>query len=167
MAKAGLITRHADSDDGRATRLYLTDAGHAALKHARVLLRELNGKLVTGFPTTNSMSSRAGCMRCRSGFRRSAERHLPASSPALTGTHRHSSKAIPIRIFDSIFMPPRRHYLRARRPLPATLSGYALLQNCLPGGNRIAYIAIHLDTFVACPGKSSRPVDIADTPDNQ
>ena len=27
----------------------LTDAGHAALKHARVLLRELNGKLCDGF----------------------------------------------------------------------------------------------------------------------
>jgi DNA-binding MarR family transcriptional regulator len=49
MAKAGLITRHADSDDGRATRLYLTDDGHAALKRARVLLRELNGKLCDGF----------------------------------------------------------------------------------------------------------------------
>ncbi|MBN3824653.1 MarR family transcriptional regulator [Burkholderia sp. Ac-20384] len=49
MAKAGLITRHADSDDGRATRLYLTDEGHAALKRARVLLRELNGKLCDGF----------------------------------------------------------------------------------------------------------------------
>ncbi|KWF37947.1 MarR family winged helix-turn-helix transcriptional regulator [Burkholderia pseudomultivorans] len=49
MAKAGLIARHADADDGRATRLYLTDAGHAALKRARVLLRELNAKLCDGF----------------------------------------------------------------------------------------------------------------------
>lgn len=49
MAKAGLLTRHADSDDGRATRLFLTDEGHAALKRARVLLRELNGKLCDGF----------------------------------------------------------------------------------------------------------------------
>ena len=44
-----LLARHADSDDGRATRLFLTDAGHAALKRARVLLRELNGKLCDGF----------------------------------------------------------------------------------------------------------------------
>ncbi|UXU91126.1 MarR family winged helix-turn-helix transcriptional regulator [Burkholderia sp. S-53] len=49
MAKAGLIARHADSDDGRATRLFVTDAGRAALKHARVLLRELNEKLCDGF----------------------------------------------------------------------------------------------------------------------
>jgi DNA-binding MarR family transcriptional regulator len=39
MAKAGLLTRHADSDDGRATRLFLTDEGHAALKRARVAAR--------------------------------------------------------------------------------------------------------------------------------
>jgi DNA-binding MarR family transcriptional regulator len=49
MAKAGLLTRHADSDDGRATRLFVTDEGRAALKRARVLLRELNGKLCDGF----------------------------------------------------------------------------------------------------------------------
>ncbi|MGS0891273.1 MarR family winged helix-turn-helix transcriptional regulator [Burkholderia stagnalis] len=49
MAKAGLIARHADSDDGRATRLFLTDDGQAALKHARVVLRELNEKLCDGF----------------------------------------------------------------------------------------------------------------------
>ncbi|OJB07736.1 MarR family transcriptional regulator [Burkholderia ubonensis] len=49
MAKAGLLTRHCDSDDGRATRLFLTDDGHAALKKARVLLRELNAKLCDGF----------------------------------------------------------------------------------------------------------------------
>ncbi|MGU7784588.1 MarR family winged helix-turn-helix transcriptional regulator [Burkholderia sp. PU8-34] len=49
MAKAGLLTRHHDSDDGRATRLFLTDDGHAALKKARVLLRALNEKLCDGF----------------------------------------------------------------------------------------------------------------------
>lgn len=49
MAKAGLLTRHADSDDGRATRLFVTDEGRAAFKRARVLLRELNGKLCDGF----------------------------------------------------------------------------------------------------------------------
>lgn len=49
MAKAGLLARHADSDDGRATRLFLTDEGQAALKRARVALRELNGKLCDGF----------------------------------------------------------------------------------------------------------------------
>lgn len=49
MAKAGLLTRHSDSDDGRATRLFMTDEGHAALKKARTLLRELNGKLCDGF----------------------------------------------------------------------------------------------------------------------
>ncbi|MGU7768755.1 MarR family winged helix-turn-helix transcriptional regulator [Burkholderia sp. MR1-5-21] len=49
MAKAGLLTRHADSDDGRATRLFLTDEGRTALKKARVLLRELNEKLCDGF----------------------------------------------------------------------------------------------------------------------
>ncbi|MBR8311983.1 MarR family transcriptional regulator [Burkholderia dolosa] len=49
MAKAGLLTRHADSDDGRATRLFVTDEGRAALRRARVLLRELNGKLCDGF----------------------------------------------------------------------------------------------------------------------
>ncbi|MBN3789979.1 MarR family transcriptional regulator [Burkholderia sp. Ac-20353] len=49
MARAGLLTRHYDSDDGRATRLFLTDDGHAALKKARVLLRELNDRLCDGF----------------------------------------------------------------------------------------------------------------------
>lgn len=49
MAKAGLLTRHHDSDDGRATRLFMTDEGHAALKRSRAVLRELNEKLGDGF----------------------------------------------------------------------------------------------------------------------
>ncbi|RQU46006.1 hypothetical protein DF142_01570 [Burkholderia cenocepacia] len=38
-------------------------------------------------------------------------------------------------------------------------------KNRLLRGIRIAYIAIHFDTFVACPDWRSRRVDIADTPD--
>ncbi|KAG8153810.1 hypothetical protein BFF94_009445 [Burkholderia catarinensis] len=40
-------------------------------------------------------------------------------------------------------------------------------KNCLSARIRIAYIAIHFDTFVACPDRPSRRVDIAGRPDNQ
>ncbi|EDR29313.1 hypothetical protein EDI_314460 [Entamoeba dispar SAW760] len=113
MAKAGLIARHADSDDGRATRLYLTDEGHAALKPVRRVLRRRT--------------------RCRRAMAACAAGAVSGGALSSTIPHRRRrstapSKAIPIRIFDSIFMPSRRHFLRVRRPLPATLSGYALLQ---------------------------------------
>ncbi len=49
MAKAGLLERRSDADDGRATRLYMTAAGHDALKKARGLLRELNARMCEGF----------------------------------------------------------------------------------------------------------------------
>ncbi|WP_175017501.1 hypothetical protein [Burkholderia contaminans] len=110
------------------------------------------------------MSSRDGCMRCRSGFRRSAEQHDPASPPALNGPIESDS--------DSHFRFDFHAVSTAffARPPPSSGNAFRLrtvTKNCLPCGRRIAYIAIHLDTFVACPGKASRPVDIAVTPDNQ
>ncbi|EPZ88878.1 hypothetical protein BURCENBC7_AP0463 [Burkholderia cenocepacia BC7] len=55
---------------------------------------------------------------------------------------------------------PMRAFGNAFRLRPVT-------KNRLSRGIRIAYIAIHFDTFVACPDWLSRRVDIADTPDKQ
>ncbi|RQV04000.1 hypothetical protein DF039_34385 [Burkholderia cenocepacia] len=55
----------------------------------------------------------------------------------------------------------------ACRP-PASGNAFRLrpvTKNRLSRDIRIAYIAIHFDTFVACPDWRSRRVDIADTPD--
>jgi DNA-binding MarR family transcriptional regulator len=49
MAAADLIKRRADPDDGRAWRLWLTPAGHAALAHAKAGLVEVNARLTEGF----------------------------------------------------------------------------------------------------------------------
>jgi hypothetical protein len=52
--------------------------------------------------------------------------------------------------------------------MPASGNAFRLrpvTKNRLLRGIRIAYIAIHFDTFVACPDWRSRRVDIADTPD--
>ena len=47
--RAGLIERHADELDRRASRLWLTADGRAALKRAKSGLAELNDRLTEGF----------------------------------------------------------------------------------------------------------------------
>ncbi|VVD76641.1 MarR family transcriptional regulator [Pandoraea iniqua] len=49
MVNAGLLTRHADAVDGRATRLSVTAAGHKAITRARGVLAELNARLHADF----------------------------------------------------------------------------------------------------------------------
>jgi len=49
MERAGLLERGLDENDRRASRLWLTDAGRAALKRSRANLTELNAKLTEGF----------------------------------------------------------------------------------------------------------------------
>lgn len=47
--RAGLIERHADETDRRASRLWLTAEGRAAMKRSRAGLVELNARLTKGF----------------------------------------------------------------------------------------------------------------------
>lgn len=47
--KAGLIERRADENDGRASRLWLTDAGRSARQRAKAGMRDLNARLTEGF----------------------------------------------------------------------------------------------------------------------
>ena len=49
MERSGLIERRADPDDGRAQRLFLTDAGRAARTAALDGLKDLNATLTDGF----------------------------------------------------------------------------------------------------------------------
>lgn len=49
MVAAGLLTRLADAEDGRATRLRVTAAGHKAIARARDILSELNTLLHDDF----------------------------------------------------------------------------------------------------------------------
>jgi len=49
MERSGLVERRADPDDGRAQRLYLTDAGRTARAVAVDGLRQLNETLTEGF----------------------------------------------------------------------------------------------------------------------
>ena len=49
VERAGLVERYADELDRRASRLWLTDAGRAALKRAKSGLAELNARLTEGF----------------------------------------------------------------------------------------------------------------------
>ncbi|VVE81938.1 MarR family winged helix-turn-helix transcriptional regulator [Pandoraea sputorum] len=49
MVVAGLLTRWADANDGRATRLRITAAGHKAIGRARDVLAELNDLLHNDF----------------------------------------------------------------------------------------------------------------------
>lgn len=49
MVTAGLLTRRADADDGRATRLRITAAGHKAMARARDILADLNALLHDDF----------------------------------------------------------------------------------------------------------------------
>ncbi len=49
MVAAGLLTRCADAEDGRATRLRITAAGHKAIARARDILSELNALLHDDF----------------------------------------------------------------------------------------------------------------------
>ena len=47
--EAGLIAKRADPDDGRASRLWLTQAGKRALAKAKAGVAELNARLMEGF----------------------------------------------------------------------------------------------------------------------
>ena len=47
--RAGLVERHSDELDRRASRLWLTTAGRAALKRSKSGLAELNARLTEGF----------------------------------------------------------------------------------------------------------------------
>ncbi|PRY04195.1 MarR family winged helix-turn-helix transcriptional regulator [Paraburkholderia sp. BL25I1N1] len=47
--RAGLLERHSDELDGRASRLWLTAAGRTALKRSKSGLSELNVRLTEGF----------------------------------------------------------------------------------------------------------------------
>ncbi|MFP3552284.1 MarR family winged helix-turn-helix transcriptional regulator [Paraburkholderia sp. SIMBA_049] len=47
--RAGLIERHADEFDRRASRLWLTEDGRAALKRSKAVLANLNARLTDGF----------------------------------------------------------------------------------------------------------------------
>ena len=49
MTALGLIKRRADPDDGRAWRLWLTQAGRAALAQSKAGLSEINARLTEGF----------------------------------------------------------------------------------------------------------------------
>src|SRR5215217_1676386 len=49
MTALGLIKRRADPDDGRAWRLWLTQAGRAALAQSKAGLAEVNARLAHGF----------------------------------------------------------------------------------------------------------------------
>ncbi|MDR3097701.1 MAG: MarR family winged helix-turn-helix transcriptional regulator [Paraburkholderia sp.] len=47
--RAGLIERHADESDRRATRLWLTKEGRGALRRSKAGLVDLNARLTEGF----------------------------------------------------------------------------------------------------------------------
>jgi len=47
--RAGLVERRPDETDGRASRLWLTEAGHAARQRSKVGVKALNAKLTAGF----------------------------------------------------------------------------------------------------------------------
>jgi DNA-binding MarR family transcriptional regulator len=47
--RAGLIERHADESDRRASRLWLTQEGRVALKRSKAGLADLNARLTDGF----------------------------------------------------------------------------------------------------------------------
>jgi DNA-binding MarR family transcriptional regulator len=49
MVEAGLITKRADPDDGRAWRLWLTAAGRKALARTKAGVAEVNARLTEGF----------------------------------------------------------------------------------------------------------------------
>jgi DNA-binding MarR family transcriptional regulator len=49
MERANLIERRADARDGRAQRLYLTDAGRLGREKAKAALAELNDRLADGY----------------------------------------------------------------------------------------------------------------------
>jgi DNA-binding MarR family transcriptional regulator len=49
VERAGLVERHSDELDRRASRLWLTTAGRAALKRAKSGLTELNARMTEGF----------------------------------------------------------------------------------------------------------------------
>jgi DNA-binding MarR family transcriptional regulator len=49
VERAGLVERHSDERDRRASRLWLTSAGRAALKRAKSGLAEVNARLTEGF----------------------------------------------------------------------------------------------------------------------
>jgi DNA-binding MarR family transcriptional regulator len=52
VERAGLVERHSDELDRRASRLWLTAAGRAALKRSKSGLAELNARLTEGFTSS-------------------------------------------------------------------------------------------------------------------
>ena len=52
ICEAGLIEKHADPDDGRASRLWLTPAGRKALARTKAAVTALNVRLTEGFSQT-------------------------------------------------------------------------------------------------------------------
>jgi DNA-binding MarR family transcriptional regulator len=49
MVESGLIEKRADPNDGRASRLWLTQAGRKALARAKASVADLNTRLTEGF----------------------------------------------------------------------------------------------------------------------
>jgi DNA-binding MarR family transcriptional regulator len=49
VERAGLIERHADEFDGRASRLWLTKEGRVAIKRSKAGLADMNARLTDGF----------------------------------------------------------------------------------------------------------------------
>src|SRR5215470_18826491 len=49
MVEAGLIEKRADPADGRAARLWLTEAGRKELAHAKSSAADINARLMDGF----------------------------------------------------------------------------------------------------------------------
>lgn len=47
--RAGLIERRADENDGRASRLWLTQAGRSARQKSKLGMKDLNARLTEGF----------------------------------------------------------------------------------------------------------------------
>lgn len=54
MEQRGLVQRRPCEDDGRASRLYLTDLGRSKIESARPLIQELNASMTEGFSTSET-----------------------------------------------------------------------------------------------------------------
>ncbi len=49
MEQRGLLERHACAEDGRSTRLYLSDLGRQKIDGARPMIQALNDRMMEGF----------------------------------------------------------------------------------------------------------------------
>lgn len=76
--KAGLIERRADETDGRASRLWLTEAGRAARQRSKRRTKDLNAKLTA--PLTD-FEKREVPLRAASDARRNARSAFPQPGP--------------------------------------------------------------------------------------